>query len=299
MPIFLLGDSVPMFKNTLWDAITGSEMRCSSTNVHSGQTEERIWWDVVVGSATRDWCAAHPGKPAVGCYLGASNGDLDEYYSMFELAAKRINLSPRHVKATSNSDADRRCVAEEAALILLAGGDPLVGLSAFKASALDASICLAHSRDAVLVGISAGAMQIGSHVYNPGDEGVPQRALGLVPLFIGAHEEEEDWKSSRAALSAVLRANAPADDVEFLGLGLPYQSGVTVHEDGSLTPIGQAGCPVLGSSCAGLTPYGSGSGNGQMPCLTLDPPGRWCLRHAAGDAGCRVVEVVPWRPHGS
>ena len=171
-PIFLLGDSVPLFGRTIFRDVPGLPPRRALP-----QGEPRCWWDAIVGGVLD---AQYPNRRRrVACYLGASNGDEPMFFQMFVEAATRIGIEQgdcHHVTATPSA-AEVRCVAEEAALILLAGGDPLAGWRSFQSAGLDAALRTAHARGAVLVGISAGAEHLGSHGYvEPPDERLPNVA---------------------------------------------------------------------------------------------------------------------------
>ena len=307
-PIFLLGDSVPLFATELFDDTTGLPVRsCSSADA----PKTACWWDEVVGRAVN---ATNVRK--IGCYLGASNNDLPEFFQIFVAAAKKIGIYDcRHVKANPTSE-DVRCVAEDASLILLSGGNPPLGWRCIHSSGLDVALRAAHARGAVLVGISAGAMHIGTHVYSsrewdaeaPPGGVLATPTLGLLPFFFGAHEEENAWRASRAAIASIANECDAADNdtafTPFIALGLPFDSGVTVHEDGSVSPIGRRDVPILGSYF-GLTGDGSltskhidstsaasGCGGLTVPTLTKQHPGRWRLVPRTNGS----VEVRPWLP---
>lgn len=93
-----------------------------------------------------------------------------EFYEMFLFAASRIGLSEgdcTHVKTVgSSSDGDPCAAVAGSALILLAGGDTRAGWSAFEGCGMAAALRAAHAAGAVLVGISAGAIHLGTHGFD-------------------------------------------------------------------------------------------------------------------------------------
>lgn len=194
------------------------------------------WWPDVVGSSVDhavDCCQ----RAREARYIGASNGDAEEFYELFVHAAARLGFAPRqchHVVATAatgesaEAKAHCRCVAQETALVLLAGGNTATGWHAMDRYGLVDAILTAHAGGAVLVGISAGAIQLGTHGYleapqisNADVDGygvgaakqqavansAPFPTLGLVPFIFGAHEEAAGWPDVLAALDALALVN--------------------------------------------------------------------------------------------
>ena len=150
------------------------------------------WWPDTVGAAVRH-AASSCGREMTACYLGASNGDAPEFYDMFVFAAGRLGFDEnrcQHV-AVGCGEEEMRCVAEQAALVLLSGGDTAAGWAAYTHSGLDIALRAAHHGGAVLVGISAGAIHLGSHGYRScgAGETVPYQTLGLVHQLFGTPYE--------------------------------------------------------------------------------------------------------------
>ena len=88
-----------------------------------------------------------------------------------------------------------------------------------------------------IVGISAGAIHMGSHgYYSPicmsslAEKVVfPFATLGLAPSFIfGAHAEEDEWRECQAAINQI------GGDV--LGMGIVAQGAAILHTDGTIEP---------------------------------------------------------------
>ena len=159
----------------------------------------------------RAHCAADAPRMA---YLGASNGDEPAFFELFrDAAAASGPVECRHIPAQPN--AAERAFLTNAEVILLAGGDAERGWRAFVATGIDAELRAVCDRGAVLIGISAGAMQMGAGM------------LELVPALIDVHDEKNGWSTLRAALQC-----------DSLGLVVP--SGTAVVVDGEcFVPIGQ------------------------------------------------------------
>lgn len=190
------------------------------------------WWVDVVGQAVNQ-AARLSGKKRAAVYLGAANGEAPEFYEMFVYAASRLGMGEaccRNVKAATDTDAC--AVVAEAALILLAGGDEHHSAwASFEAAALDAALVAAHESGSAVVGISAGAIHIGTHGFLERGSGRANlgglyRGLGLVPFVFGAHEEAENWASLRSELASLGSGT--------VALGVPYGSTIAFYDDGSL-----------------------------------------------------------------
>ena len=182
--------------------------------------------------------------PPRAAYLGASNGDVPEFYEIFVAAMEGIGVGACRMIPASPS-AEDRAFLEEASVILLAGGDAARGMRAFQESGLAERILARYAAGAVLIGVSAGAVQLGQRIptgrdggdpHTPGpagpDEGSAHRAsmdgFRLVPLLIGVHEEPE-W--------AALGERVAALEGSARGIGIPSGSGAVVHPDLSVEPV--------------------------------------------------------------
>jgi hypothetical protein len=151
-------------------------------------------------------------------YLGASNGDEPAFYELFVAAVEGIGVRRTRLIPAVPSDADRAFL-DHADLILLAGGDAERGLAAFAASGIGDRVVARYAEGAVLIGVSAGAVQLGLGGFR------------LAPVHVGAHEEPE-W----AALTAIVEgAEGTAR-----GLGIPAGAGAVVHADLTVEPVRKA-----------------------------------------------------------
>ena len=104
--------------------------------------------------------AAETEKTPKAAYLGASNGDAPEFYDLFVGAMAEIGIRDcRHVP--SDPTAEDLAFLDEADLVLLAGGDVRQGWEIFQKTGLKDRIVQRYYAGAVLVGVSAGAVQLG------------------------------------------------------------------------------------------------------------------------------------------
>jgi cyanophycinase-like exopeptidase len=164
-------------------------------------------------------------------YIGASNGDRPEFYEIFEAAMDAVGIADRRM-IDSSFDRTDRAFLESAQLIILAGGDVRLGWTTFERSGMKEVILRRYTEGAVLVGISAGAVQLGRYGIVEAPESVEAEvfdAFNLVPMVIDVHDERNQW----VRLSRTIRLlNGAAT-----GLGIPSGGGVIVHADTTIEPL--------------------------------------------------------------
>lgn len=166
-------------------------------------------------------------------YVGASNGDLPEFFELFRGAMQGIGISDcRMIPAEpSTEDLD---FFDQADLILLAGGDPERGWRCFESNGLKQKVVERYYSGCLLMGISAGAMQLGLQAFNePAGNGADKEletfeTFKLIPLVIDVHDDP-DWLRLHAVMPKV------GDLIQ--GLGIPSGAGAIVHPDMTLEPV--------------------------------------------------------------
>lgn len=170
--------------------------------------------------------ADEPGRLPRAAYLGASNGDAPEFYALFVSAMAEIEIRAcRHIP--SQPTAEDVAFLEEADLILLAGGDVRRGWEAFTKAGLKEKLAARYYAGAVLMGVSAGAVQLGLKGWDE-DGAEIFDTLSLVPFVVDAHDEPS-WSG---LLRAVAKSGEPAR-----GLGIPTGGGALYHPDYSVEPV--------------------------------------------------------------
>jgi cyanophycinase-like exopeptidase len=118
----------------------------------------------------------------------------------------------------------------EADIVLLAGGDVERGWKIFNQTGLTEMIIKRYYEGAVLIGISAGAVQLG--LFGLVQEEACNKLIDtfkLVPFIIGAHEENEEWKSVKEAVELL--------DGTTKGIGIPSGGGLIYYPDQSIEAI--------------------------------------------------------------
>jgi cyanophycinase len=172
-----------------------------------------------------------PEGPLRAAYIGASNGDRPEFYDIFEAAMDGIGITNRRM-VDSSFGPDDRAFLESAHLIVLAGGDVRLGWTTFQRTGMKDVIENRYAHGAVLVGVSAGAVQLGRYGIVETPESFKTELIEmfkLVPAVIDTHDEGGDW----ARLSRTIRSLEGAA----FGLGIPSGGGVIVHADSTVEPL--------------------------------------------------------------
>jgi cyanophycinase len=163
-------------------------------------------------------------------YLGASNGDDPAFYSIFEAAMEGIGIRDCRM-ILSSFPADDQSFIDESDIILLAGGDVERGWNVFKETGLKDIIIRKYYEGAVLIGISAGAVQLGMFGLSE-VEGSANRLIDtfkLIPFVIGTHEERGEWISLKGAIELL--------NGSVRGIGIPAGGGLVYHPDHSIEAI--------------------------------------------------------------
>lgn len=166
-------------------------------------------------------------------YIGASNGDRPEFQEIFAAAMQSVGVADRR-SIDSAFSPDDRAFLESAHIILLAGGDVRVGWDTFERTGMKDAILARYAGGAVLVGISAGAVQLGRQAIVAATGSAASELLdvfNLVPAVVDVHDERNDW----GTLSSTIHLLEGAA----MGLGIPTGGGVAVHPDGEMEPLRQ------------------------------------------------------------
>jgi cyanophycinase len=189
-----------------------------------------LWWKKegsLFLSSLRDCIESEAPKAA---YIGASNGDEPIFYSLFESAMENIGIYNCRMIRSSPAEEDALFL-DQADLILLAGGSVERGWSVMEKTGLRETIVRRYYEGALLVGSSAGAVQMGLYGW-PEDNTSPAglfKTLTLVPFIVGVHEERKEWESLKSALRAVGGYQK--------GIGIPTGGGLIYRPDHTLEPV--------------------------------------------------------------
>jgi cyanophycinase len=157
-------------------------------------------------------------------YIGASNGDDPEYFSIFMAAMESVGVSDCRMIISSFPPVDQAFV-NDADIILLAGGDVERGWNAFKETEMANTVIRRRYEGAVVMGVSAGAVQLGMLGWSEKEEEAETffHTFSQVPFVISAHDEGQDWKNLRRAVRFM------GNDIR--GIGIPMGGGLAYNPD--------------------------------------------------------------------
>ncbi len=163
-------------------------------------------------------------------YIGASNGDSPDAFSILKAAVERLPIGGLRMVSASFPAEDQQFL-QTADVVVLSGGDVETGWNVFTRTGLYENIVSRYRDGAVLVGVSAGAVQLGMHAAVPAEGGSSRlvETFGFVPLIVEVHDERGDWKALSDTIH-LLEGTAR-------GVGIPSGGGLIVHPDGTLEPV--------------------------------------------------------------
>ena len=167
------------------------------------------------------------GKPKAA-YIGASNGDQPEFYNLFVAAMESMEISDCRLVPSQPSREDISFL-EHADLIVLSGGDVERGWQVFEQNGLKELLPRKRFDGAVLMGVSAGAVQLGLGCLSNAAQPKQIDMFRFAPFYVGAHDEENDWFDLRALVN-IAQSDARA-------IGLPFGGGAVYYADGTLEPL--------------------------------------------------------------
>jgi peptidase E len=159
-------------------------------------------------------------------YVGASNGDNPDFYAIFVSAMEGMGVFNCRMIPSAVSDADMAFL-NDADIVLLAGGDVEAGWRVFLSNGLSKHIVRKYFEGASLIGVSAGAVQLG--MCGLAADGSLIETFKLVPFIIGAHEEADNWKTTKE----LLRLSGPGATA----IGLPTGGGAIYYPDNTVEPL--------------------------------------------------------------
>jgi cyanophycinase len=185
------------------------------------------------GAFLTDLCQAGGNTRPNVAYIGASNGDSSEAYGIFEAAFDQMETAGIHWVHAAFPDEDRRFLGS-ADVIVLAGGDVEAGWNVFTGTGMRELIEQRYRAGAVLVGVSAGAVQFGKYASVPDANGGRKllETFGLIEFIVDVHDEKRDWQGLAATIQ-LLEGSAR-------GVGIPHGAALIAHADGTFEPAGRA-----------------------------------------------------------
>ena len=169
-----------------------------------------------------------PSSDPKAAYIGASNHDRTEFYGLFVAAMQSMGVSNCRMVPSEPAGEDKGFL-QEANLVLLAGGDVEHGWRVFERNGMKDLILKKRYDGSVLVGVSAGAVQLGLGALTDAAQPKKLDTFGFAPFYVGAHEEKDEWRNLRALVNLSLPG--------MRGVGIPMGGGAIYSPDGTLEPV--------------------------------------------------------------
>ena len=126
-------------------------------------------------------------------YIGASNGDISDFYQIFFAAMKGIGITDCKMIRRHGNREELDFLAQSDVL-LLSGGDVDRGWDVLQNTGMLKIVQQRYREGAVIMGISAGAIQLGQFWREDGSDADLTPMAQILPFSVDAHEESSDWK---------------------------------------------------------------------------------------------------------
>ncbi len=140
------------------------------------------------------------------------------------------NIDTHESKMIKSSFPDEdRDFLESADLILLAGGDFEAGWEILRETGMAEIISRKYYEGAVILSVSAGALQLGMGGSNTDPRESFTETLKLVLYYISVHDEDNDW--------AQIRLTDQQKEGFCKGFGIPAGGDLIYHLDSSVEPL--------------------------------------------------------------
>ena len=165
---------------------------------------------------------------AKAAYIGASNQDRVEFYDLFVAAMEGMDIAECRMIPAQLMEADKAFLAQ-ADLILLAGGNVELGWQVFANNGLKDLIPQKRYDGCTLIGVSAGAVQIGLGTLSEAPQPKKLDMFRFAPFYVGAHDEKNDWWDLRALVTLA--------QSEARGIGIPIGGAAIYWPDGTQEPF--------------------------------------------------------------
>ena len=169
-------------------------------------------------------------KDLKAAYVGISNKDNIEFFELFKSAMELINVQ-NVGRITSLFSQEEKEFLEDSDIILLAGGDVFYGWRKFEKKGINQIITKKYFDGSVLMGLSAGAIQLGVYGWEKIGDEIDQvvETFKFIPFIISVHQEKQDWQDLKSMLK-IKNGN-------YKGIGIPSGGGLIYHSDHSIEPI--------------------------------------------------------------
>jgi len=174
---------------------------------------------------------------AKAAYIGTANGDRYPFFLIMrtllhQAGAETVDLVPLAKERIDRQKAISTLYAAD--IIFLSGGEVEDGMKWLHRHDLTSTLVSLYGEGKLFIGVSAGAIMLGSHWVrwdDPDDQSTANLfpCLDIVPTVFDTHAEDEDW----IELKTVLRLQGEGSE----GIGLPRGCIVKGDSQGNLEKV--------------------------------------------------------------
>ncbi len=183
-------------------------------------------------------------RPLVA-YVGVASNDNVGFQKMLSAAfvgtGARIEMARLARKNAKVSTA--RALFDDCDLVFMSGGDVEHGMNLLHERGVADDLRRLAAGGKPFLGISAGSiMTCKEWVRFPGDDEAraePFPCLGIAPLHMDAHSEDDGWSELRVLVRLLARRHGDA-----LGYGVPSRGCLRVDLDGAAPTLAALGAPI-------------------------------------------------------
>jgi cyanophycinase-like exopeptidase len=174
-----------------------------------------------------------PARAPRAAYIGASNGDVPEFYDIFRAAMHAVGIRDCRMIRSAFPSEDETFL-NDADVILLAGGDAAAGWRIISRTGMKDAVIARYHAGATLLGVSAGAVQLGMHAISQQADGLGTLldTFQICPFIVGAHDERNEWRDLHHTVHLL--------EGRVQGIGIATGAGVVYHPDQSIEAIRHA-----------------------------------------------------------
>jgi|GEM_PF-6476467 len=181
-------------------------------------------------------------KPLVA-YVGAASGDNAGFRRMIAGMMPSARVEPVMLAKKSAKVSAARTLLEDSDLIFVSGGDVHAGMGVLQGRGVDTDLRTMAQAGKPMLGVSAGSLMLAQQwIHFPdddSDDGVLFDCLGIAPVIVDAHSEDDDWSE----LQSLLRHRRRWDRTE-LAMGLPRHGALRIELKGKRSELKALGVPL-------------------------------------------------------
>ena len=172
---------------------------------------------------------------ALVVYIGVASSDNAGFFTMIKgaLALTKGRLKMAKIASPHASASEARALLDDADLVFVSGGDVDLGMKTLHDRDFVTALRRLGREGKAMFGSSAGSIMLGREWVRFPDEDDEATAeifpcLGIAPVHVDAHNEEDDWDELRS----LLRLLHARGDESPVGYGLTRHGGLRLDVEG-------------------------------------------------------------------